>query len=116
MPPIQKSGLRRCLLTICSKLALAPRLTCCQCFIVASLNQNYSVHLLAIYAFFFYTTLYDCILFYGPIVPEINSSSSSSEVSLSPSSAALNPPARKRGAPKEANWLLPRHLIPEGCV
>ena len=22
--------------------------------------------------FFFYTTLYDCILFYGPIVPEIN--------------------------------------------
>ena len=21
---------------------------------------------------FFYTTLYDCILFYGPIVPEIN--------------------------------------------
>ena len=22
--------------------------------------------------FFFYTTLYDCILFYGPLVPEIN--------------------------------------------
>ena len=30
------------------------------------------IHLLAIYVFFFYTTLYDCILFYGPIVPEIN--------------------------------------------
>ena len=34
------------------------------------------IHLLAIFAsfffLFFYTTLYDCILFYGPIVPEIN--------------------------------------------
>ena len=29
------------------------------------------IHLLAIYAFFF-TPHYDCILFYGPIVPEIN--------------------------------------------
>ena len=32
----------------------------------------YRSYLLAIFAFFFYTTLYDCILFYGPIVPEIN--------------------------------------------
>ena len=29
---------------------------------------------------FFCTTLYDCILFYGPIVPEINSSSYSSSI------------------------------------
>ena len=31
------------------------------------------IHLLAIFAFFFFfTPHYDCILFYGPIVPEIN--------------------------------------------